>query len=343
MDNGQLEASVHWLRLSFSWANWTGIRDLCDRMWGASEAGRACHSYQASMRYAGGAALWFDKDGQYRDAIHGGKFTLEVPGGALEVLPHEKLVELLLTSSSLGGCCIRLDAALDDVARRVVPGDVVDLFRRGCMSGFRKMGTRQDERIGGVTLRDECSFGTRGSAGSGKYLRVYDKWLESLGENKAVRWEMEFSGERAGDGFLVLVEAARRTKTSLGSYASLSRAVASLVTGNVDFVDRGHAVDARVSRCQRVPFWSAICAAAGRCTLAAKVAKSTMTGKMDWVKFGVGKSLGMIRTYMMHGTQFPLHAEQGFLGFLREVVAYGESRMKQQDYDLATSGKVCPV
>ncbi len=53
-------------------------------------------------------------------------------------------------------------------------------------SGFKNIDVRGPSD-GTKRVYDECAFGRRGSLWSGKYLRVYDKALESNGDNPSVR------------------------------------------------------------------------------------------------------------------------------------------------------------
>ena len=148
----------------------------------------------------------------------------------------------------IGVRCSRLDIALDDHLKRVLPDDIEREFEAGHVVGYR-LGTphRPKRREKGVTITVGASFdlGRRGSDGSGKFLQVYDKTLESDGEIDAVRWELRLAKEAAETAFECL--ASSRDTEALR--CKLSR----YIGGCVDFRSDPHLKN--VSRRTRLLFW----------------------------------------------------------------------------------------
>jgi hypothetical protein len=120
----------------------------------------------------------------------------------------------------------RLDIRLDDYEKRLKPQDAKEYADNGQVFGFKSGPTGRcysyvSGRDGGETIY----FGARGKNGAGKYLRVYDKSVESQGAIDAIRIEVELSSKKARDfwGLLVTADMQSAPAILLGAIAASIR------------------------------------------------------------------------------------------------------------------------
>lgn len=103
---------------------------------------------------------------------------------------------------SLGGRATRLDLAVDFKGGEE-PRWLIDRLYRSCSSGelvgARRYHLDRRESVTDGVVGDCVCIGTRGSDGSGRYVRVYDKGLETKSSDRGtwVRFEAEYSGDVA--------------------------------------------------------------------------------------------------------------------------------------------------
>ena len=150
--------------------------------------------------------------------------SIIVPGSVLSELDWEQQLHFL-QDILIGRRCTRLDIAVDFIEHDVA---LIDEIRRGCLEPLRRgqtdssgkplselVGatrvTPQEEWNAGACVRYGVNLGRRGSDGSGRYVRCYDKGLES-GEEPIGKWERfeaEFSKGCAQDVALAILLAGR--------------------------------------------------------------------------------------------------------------------------------------
>lgn len=111
---------------------------------------------------------------------------------------------------------------------------------------------RQPRKRNGELKGDTLYFGGRGKNGGGKYLRIYNKTLESKGVVDSVHWECECSKKKAQHAFFKLSQCA---------FASL---LVGLIGGCIDFVERK---DKNLGRATRFEWWQSIVDLLGRVVL----------------------------------------------------------------------------
>jgi hypothetical protein len=141
----------------------------------------------------------------------------------------------------------RIDVALDDYDRELsVEWHREQISYRKTLCYFRTAKCVSDL----MEDRDETVYmGRRGSSGSGCYYRIYDKNIQSDGEVNAIRYEAEFSGDKVGTVFGIILECG---VTDIGTYEDT---LAGLVLGCLDYrVKEGKKC---LDRCPRVPEWEA--------------------------------------------------------------------------------------
>jgi len=166
---------------------------------------------------------------------------------ALSILEPVSQFQLVRRLDCLGIKPTRIDIALDDYDRELsLEWHSEQISLRGTLCYFRtaklirSLTNNQDETL---------YLGRRGSSGSGLFMRIYDKAIESEGEVNAIRYECEFSGDKVGNVFNML----------LGIHPEDSetqeQTLSGLVLGNIDYREK----DGKKSldRCSRVPEWEA--------------------------------------------------------------------------------------
>jgi hypothetical protein len=181
---------------------------------------------------------------------------LEIPGTAVEMLDDYAFICLCIGLDVHHFHCSRIDAFFDDAERLITPSGLHSLVATGrqdyCKFKSESILSRQTIEHG--LVRDEVQFGTRGSEGAGKYLRFYDKALESKGEINVCRWEVEFSDQYARELF-------RRLVATYGPHwteEKTARAIGSAIGGAIDFRINLHDGNPHVDRHERYPFWQQI-------------------------------------------------------------------------------------
>ena len=152
----------------------------------------------------GSAAVFFDHD------VDDGKdhCVVNMPGSAMGELTMQDAVQLIESLLRIGFKATRLDIAVD----LYETPDLIEKVTRSCMNDelcrarkFRPMHVQSGRELKGLG----CNIGDRGKLGSGRYLRVYDKGLETQERavGKWIRWEVELSNGPSNDACLALCDA----------------------------------------------------------------------------------------------------------------------------------------
>lgn len=193
---------VDWLRLMGEKSSLRDVHAVVSEYFGAGEECKGLFGLNRGLGFAAGQVRLFWDDGEA-----GERGGLDVSGGGLALLSADARVLFLRRVLECGMHCTRLDAALDLVAK--LPGDEVHLVEAvteaceaGELVGARVFVRRRDvvDVRGVLELAGQSvSIGRRGKLGSGRYVRCYDKGLETgdAPANRWHRWEVEFSGECA--------------------------------------------------------------------------------------------------------------------------------------------------
>jgi len=169
--------------------------------------GHGLRHYSKAWRFVNGVAVGFDHNSKPTECM------LDVPGGALGVLYLAEIQQLCRKCDRLGFRCTRIDVAVDfkgstegmieRVHASVAAGELCGA-RRGTVTSIS--GFDAD----GVSRMQTLYLGRRGSLGSGRYFRWYDKAVES-GQHVPggwVRGECAFSGQCSQQVCKMLCEAA---------------------------------------------------------------------------------------------------------------------------------------
>jgi DNA relaxase NicK len=187
--------------------------------------------------------------------------------------------------------------------------------KTGDYSGFKRARPLPVYDNHGRLIRDEVAFGSRGDHGSGKYLRIYDKDLESNGKQNCIRWEVEFASERANLVFERLTQCA-----DLSTFAVVCGA---LVGGIINFVKRGKTKN--ICRLEVYEFWQLIRAALGKIVVRVRRDETDEKKMREWIDRQVSPTLACLRK---------ISGDIGFFNWVINVIGDAEERLQPQHYNV---------
>lgn len=315
------EVGLHWLRISIVRHYLPKVRAYLDFYFGeSSQDAYGLWSYDSRYHWSCGASLNYDGAAARSDLVHNGKFTVEIPGQALDGIAQTDLHLFLLSLRQFNPTCTRCDVFFDDYNRTISPSDMHRIVKGHDYSGFRKGQIKQlydSARL----IQDEVDFGKRGPNGSGQYLRIYDKVLESKGKKNCIRFEVEFTKERSHKVFDKLSQV-----TSIDAFATLC---GSLVAGSIKFVHRNG--DKNISRLKVYDFWQEILDLLGSVVIRIPTKETSIAGKYKYIYRQVSPTLALLRDTFVDDTDF--------FNWLNDVIGEGELRMSQAQINLARANK----
>jgi len=317
----QNEVGCHWLRISVLRQYLAKLRAFCDFYFGSStQDGYGLWSYDSRYVWSNKASLNYDSDVTRSELVHAGTVCLDLPGQALDGIAQTDLHLFLLSLRQFNPKCTRIDVFFDDYNRTITPSGLNDIVEARDYSGFRK-GQIKRGYDNGQLIHDEVDFGRRGDNGSGQYLRIYDKFLESKGKKNCIRFEIEFTKERSRKVFDKLSQV-----TSVDAFATLC---GSLIGGSIKFVYRKG--DKNIGRLKVYDFWREILELLGSVVIRIPVKKIDISGKYQFIYKQVTPTLALLRDTFVDDIDF--------FNWLNDAIGEGELRMSQYQINLAKSNK----
>lgn len=238
-----LKSLVDWFNCTFPVEGLQQVVDLVSQLLGAGKDGPGRHTYRVGVAWEGGAGLYYTPGRP--------EAMLSLNGSAIKLIGQAGLYGLLWDLRRLGCKCTRLDTTVDDMQRRVEVSDVAQAARAGNFAGYKRVSFHEDlgfVKGKGTPAGASVRFGRIGKDGSGCSPMVYDKALESGGENPSVRWEVRWSKEHAAVAWECLMQDG---PDQMERYA---RRIASLVKSALQFVDRSSGV--RLDRMKSLDWWA---------------------------------------------------------------------------------------
>jgi DNA relaxase NicK len=178
-----------------------------------------------------------------------------------------------------GGRASRLDIAIDDYSKSITGELFGEALREGNFKYYDVSSyTAYQNGNGGWTY-------TMGSRQSDRYVRYYNKGVESEGRIDSYRLEVELKGGQALGVFDELCEC-------VGADDMLVKA-AGYCIGAIELVDRG--ADVNISRCPRLSWWDEFCCRVGT-AIRYKVESlpSTIFRSMEWISRSVTTTIATI-------------------------------------------------
>lgn len=267
--------------------------------------------------------------GHYSDPSHG---YLEICGSVLSYIHPDKLYQCFKSLNQLKFIATRLDVCIDIFHRPFFLQFAIDAGNARHYTRFRNSflliqnGSHGDK---GMT----ASWGNRGSAGSGKRLEIYDKYLESKGQRKCIRIELAFfnaSSPRSGDlnGCYAHNSFLSFCCNPVSSWGSMIR---SYIVGAIDFVDRS-TPSGRLNqpcRSKRYSWWEEFCNDADPKVLPPKQLITSVRRAVNWFR-KIAPTISMIRSVFE-----ALGGSICWDKFISKVLYDGKERMSEKHYAAA--------
>jgi len=288
------EVGPHWLRMSTPRQYLKAVRSYCDIYFGESvENDRGYNSYDMRYFWRNGVSVSYDLSVEKSDSLHGGVVSLDIPGAVLDSFDDEDLHSFLLGLRKYSAKVTRLDIFYDDYERVVTPSKLQKIVKKNDYSGFRKGHITQAYKEGRL-IHDEVDFGARGCKGSGKFLRIYDKALESDNRKNCIRYEIEFTKKYADKAFDLL--------SQMGSVQSLAAMCGELVAGTINFVHRTG--EKNIVRLKVYKFWERIKNHLGSVVIRIPVKRPTIEAMFQFIDKQVIRTMAVLRRTFVSDVDF---------------------------------------
>jgi len=271
--------------------------------------------YQESYRSTLGIVVGLKPRGTGRDDCY-----FSIPGSVVGAIAHEKIHELIkLLICEYDFHFSRMDLKLDDYSKTITPELAYTAYQDGNIAGFKAHhwhSSGSEAKGIGRTLE----LGRRGKKGSGKFMRIYDKTVESKGEIDATRIELELSQESA-----------KSVATLFAAVPSedIAKYIFDIITSSVDFIARD--ASERLDRAIRLDWWAVIADGREKIKLTGIHIKSTLDSAKRWVHNQVAPILATIVNAFAN--------EQDWNDWFWDVVMNGEKRMQERHHALVNVDK----
>ena len=279
------EVGPHWLRISFVLQYLGIIRRYCEIYFGASvEKNFGLNGFTDRYYWPNGVSLSYDLDPVKSKLDHHGYCSLDIPGLVLDSMEPEDMRQFCFGLRKYSPRCSRADFFYDDSERLITPSNLQKLVKKNDFAGFRK-GQHTDCYKEKELVHDEADFGARGKKGAGKYVRIYDKGLESDGKKDVVRYEVEFTGKKAQKAFDLL--------SQMGSVESLTQVCGNLVAGSINFVHRTG--EKNICRLKVYKFWNQIKSHLGSVVIRVPIKRPTIEAMFKFIERQAIRTMAVLR------------------------------------------------
>lgn len=306
--------NIGWLRGSLPCANMDSAMELLRAFYGDPEyQDKGAFFRNHRFKWEGSVILAFDRAGEdgADDLI-----VIDIPATPIESLSVSERGLLLTGLKALGFSASRVDVSWDDFAKRILPEQVYDIAMKGHIAYVQFCELISSGRVGGPRATT-CYLGKRGQNGGGKCVRIYRKDLESEGEIDAIRWEVEYSQDRAEKAFNAL--AATRDDQELALM------IGKLVGGSCDFRDKDYATfkssGGHLKDAPQYEWWVSILNELGSLKLAPERIESTIGSAMAAFTYQWKKTLANIREFKRELKQ------KDFMYWLQSVIEEGREQL----------------
>jgi hypothetical protein len=311
-----------WLNLTFPCVQREQVVALVSKFLGDHKSRAAgINSYQNSLGWEPGAVLAWSEGRP--------ECWLSMNGDSCDLVPVSDKLQFFRDLHCLSANCTRLDAAID-VARSLLGMELVHQAALGNqVVGFRRYEPHRPLKsmASGELEGDQANFGRRGRDGSGRYVRIYDKGLESEGKIDAIRVEVELSGDHAKNWFKILTESEDADH--------FQRQIGRIVVGSILFADKsgchGHA-----DRFKPLPWWKSIAELVGTASLKVERVAPTLEKSIAWVKRTMPVTLARLALAV---DSLGMQGEQLVVDLVRDLVRKGKRTIF--DYDRAAPRDNC--
>ncbi len=304
--NDQIEVGIDWLSATASNDRLTEVLGIMRSHFpesGDGEAAIPTRSFKSALQFGGGWQVSWNPDYPYFHLLMKGEACTAATAGLMAAILDD-LAPIVRFA--------RVDFNVDVlISRAILPQQMTIYEEEGYAVGYKNYVSHRSRKSGkesGYTF----SAGSRGSNGGGRHFRAYLKDKRELGEATHVRYEAEYSGERAASAVAFLRGAVGR-----GAEA-LQKSVASLALGAIDFREKGHSRN--TGRRKRCEFWQTLLdyVDAATVTLARRGKKAAR-----WVR-------AFTEQYARLLYEFRRTHPKEYLDFQNEVRLYGQRKSEHK-------------
>lgn len=307
--DSESECGIDWISCSFPIELFGQVVDYMQKIYNLDpeyhDHGR--YFYDARVKFdPHGCQIYYDSTKERADRLHNGRFAMEISGTGLQQFTADGLYRLVYDLiMTYRGQFSRIDLCWDDYKRRITPLEIAEFANEGLFTGFRSQIHLCKRKRNGEVLSDTINFGSRGS-GTGKFLRIYDKYLESGGKVDCIRYEVQFSKNRS--------KAIGIKLATCGTLEEFAMHISGLIGGSIDFIERK---DKNLDRANRLDWWEAIVNIMGSCVLRNPKRVETVEKSVEFIE-RLSATLAMVK-----------HAkgDREFIDFIQEVTAMEESEL----------------
>jgi hypothetical protein len=203
--------SVDWLRFSGPRAMLFQALPLLQQFFGEAEPGKGRFFKNSGYHFATGGIFYDDNS----DSTS--KICVELPSTLLGQLQDPAMIQQLSRELYfMGFKAIRADIAIDFFDQPDLIETVLKSCEEGLLTGsktFNLMYGKSSGKHTGKTL----NIGKRGKEGSGRFLRIYDKGLETKTRKPGdwIRWEAELSDDCSAQFVQAFIDSDDQNKPSI--------------------------------------------------------------------------------------------------------------------------------
>jgi hypothetical protein len=226
------------------------------------------------------------------------KSYISVSASALSSLTSEQQYNLMSELYHLDFVCSRVDIKLDDYSKTLTPALAYQAIEEGNYTGFQQKVYRRWLESGTLGVKSQTlEVGRRGSSGSGKFVRIYTKWVQTMFDENPVdsnRLEIEFSEKKSSQVFEFLLSVGVDSWTDL---------MLNLITGAIDFIDRVESTEdgkrfKAPAVCERLSWWQQVIGDVIKIKLSAPRKVVTIAKAFNWIRKQVAPTFAMLCDYL---------------------------------------------
>lgn len=288
------KVGIHWFRISLPYQYLNAVRRFVEIYFGLSSFDeRAYNSYDVRYLWTNGVSISYDLSLDKANLVHNGYVSLDIPGHVLDGMEPEDLRMFLFGLRKFGVKATRTDMYYDDYQNIIKLSKLRKIVKENDFSGFRKGQIIQVFKEGRLT-HDEVDFGNRGKNGSGKYMRFYDKSLESDNREKRIRCEIELTKKHAEKAYDLL--------SQTGSVESLVALCGELVVGTINFVHRTG--EKNIGRLRVYKFWDRIKKNLGSVVIRFPIKHTTIGAMFNFIEKQAIRTIAVLRGTFISDVDF---------------------------------------